>query len=91
MVGESEESVEASVMSGCRAVRSDGLTGLLRRGDAPNFRLSEPGTMCLLRRCEVGGGVFAGDDFCGEIDLARSVSERGERVSVSFARLGLAS
>jgi hypothetical protein len=30
-------------------------------------------------RCEDGGGVFAGDDFWGEIDLARS----GKQLMVS--------
>jgi hypothetical protein len=34
---------------------------------------------CKLRRLERGEGVFAGEDFWGEIDLARSVRAKGQR------------
>lgn len=38
-------------------------------GDS-SLRASEE--RCRLRRLERGEGVFAGEDFCGEMDLARS-------------------
>ena len=38
--------------------------------------LSASEERCRLRRFARGEGVLAGEDFCGEMDLARSVSSR---------------
>jgi hypothetical protein len=48
-----------------------GLPVLSGPGDA-KLVPSEADARTLPLRWAVGGGVFAGDDFCGEIDLARS-------------------
>ena len=55
-------------------IRDRGLPVLSRTGgDEDRFTPSGPCDVPM--RWETGGGVFAGDDFWGEIDLARS-SER---------------
>jgi hypothetical protein len=41
--------------------------------DGPGESSLNASERCMLRRLERGEGVFAGDDFCGEMDLARSV------------------
>lgn len=41
-------------------------------GDWAEAGASSAAKLGSLRRAE-GGGVLAGDDFCGEMDLARSV------------------
>jgi hypothetical protein len=55
--------------------RATGLPGLSRRGD--DAKIPRPFNVWPeVPSREGGGGVLAGDDFWGEIDLARSESTR---------------
>ena len=54
------------------AIRDRGLP-VLSSGGGEEVKLRPSGVCELLMRWTAGGGVLAGDDFCGEIDLARSV------------------
>ena len=70
-VGELEKSAAPSMASEAgSAVCCLGLPGLSRLGDSRFVPSEADGRMPT--RWAVGGGVFAGDDFWGEIDLARS-------------------
>jgi hypothetical protein len=70
-VGELEKSVAPSRASeAVSTVRCLGLPGLSRLGDSRLVPSEADGRMPT--RWAVGGGVFAGDDFWGEMDLARS-------------------
>ena len=71
LVGELEESVALSMFSAeGGAARGRGLPVLSRPGEARLVPSEAEGRMPT--RWEEGDGVFAGDDFWGEIDLARS-------------------
>lgn len=73
LVGELEDSVALGVFMISdvgSALRGLGLLELPSTGDSRLVPSAVDGRTPA--RFAVGGGVFAGDDFCGEIDLARS-------------------
>lgn len=71
LVGELDKSISPSIRSEVGlAARCRGLPALSRLGDSRLVPSASDGRMPM--RWAVGGGVFAGDDFCGEMDLARS-------------------
>ena len=77
LVGESEYSFALSIESDAWPRRDRGLPGFSGPGEnKPAPSMAEPSPM----RWAVGEGVFAGEDFCGEIDLARS-AESGQKAA----------
>lgn len=71
-VGEELRSIEVSGFASGSA-DSELLRSLENLGES-SFNAS---VRCTLRRLERGEGVFAGDDFCGEMDRARSTMSDG--------------
>jgi hypothetical protein len=67
LVGEELKSIEVSAFASGSA-DLEALSSLWNLGES-SFNASVRWT---LRRLERGEGVFAGDDFCGEMDRARS-------------------
>jgi hypothetical protein len=72
LVGEELRSIEVSAFASDSDNR-EALSSLWNLGES-SFNAS---VRWILRRLERGEGVFAGDDFCGEMDRARSAMSGG--------------
>ena len=82
LVGEIESSCALSIVvaSASRTVRALGLSVAILSKEGEDRPIPSAAGARLMR-FEVGEGVFTGDDFWGEIDLARSVVGLNKQVS----------